>query len=409
MADPRPPVILFLPDLATTAPLPEAGRDVVVEVPDSYLNDERFDLPGVEGLSIQKLITLAHSAKSVRFRWGSAAAHRVLASPSVHPLAAVALCLNNASHRLPADSTLTAEVFERARVRLLEHRLGADMFSERQVLVCLDVQRPSLPFDLYDPTTRRLRSEADFESLIDDLVFAQHGAGFRAERLSNLRLALAVILRELLENTDDHAKTDVDGGVLKPNAIRGLLVKRILETRRLPMTSANDAPPVPCLEFTIFDSGIGYYNSYRRQLLRGQARGEPVVVGDKQADTIKRFELGPDVPPETEYAIVLKCLARHSDKAIPDPRPGHRGMGLYEVLRALKMMQGMLEVRTGRIHGYRSFLEGELRIQLEPETSKTRPGMPKASLLDVDRKLAPFPAPRELVRGSVVRVVVPLA
>jgi len=279
------------------------------------------------------------------------------------------------------------------------------------VLICLDFERPSLPSDLYEPSTRKLRPEADFESLVDDLVYSQHGAGFNAKNLSKLRTVLGVILRELLENTDDHAKTDFEGRVLKPNSIRGLVVKRIVENRRFPKRTANNLPPVPCLEFTFFDSGIGYYNSYRRQLLRGQARGEPVVVGDKLADTVRRFELGPDVSVETEYAIVLKCLGRHSENAsaIPDPRPGHRGMGLYEVLRALKMMQGMLEVRTGRIHGYRSFLEGELRIQLEPETSETRPGMPKASLLDVDRKVTTYPSPRDLVRGSVVRVVVPLA
>jgi hypothetical protein len=134
------------------------------------------------------------------------------------------------------------------------------------------------------------------------------------------------------------------------------------------------------------------------------------MVGDKQADTVRRFGLGSHVPVEVEYAIVLKCLGRHSEnaRAIPDSRPGHRGMGLYEVLRALEAMQGMLEVRTGRIHGYRSFLEGELRLQLEPGTSETKPGMPKASLLDVDRKVASYPLPRELVRGSLVRVVVPL-
>lgn len=409
MAEPSPVINLSLPELATMTPLPEAGHDIVVTVPDSYLSDDRFESPGVEGLAIQRLITLAHGCTSLRFQWETASANRVLGSPAVFPMAAVALCLNNATHHLPNDSTLTAESFEKARGRLLSHRLGADMFSERQILVCLDNHRPSLPYDLYEPSTRRLRPEADFESLIDDLIFAQHGAGFRAEKLSKLRLALAVILRELLENTDDHAKTDFNGAVLKPNAIRGVLLKRILETRRLPATGQVKAAPVPCLEFTIFDSGVGYYNSYRRQLLGGQARGEPVVVGDKQADTLLKFELGPNVPVETEYAIVLKCLARHSDKAIPDPRPGHRGMGLYEVLRALKTMQGMLEVRTGRIHGYRSFLEGELKIQLEPETSKTRPGMPKASLLDVDRKLATRPAPRELVRGCVVRIVVPLA
>lgn len=411
MTEPRPIFNLLLSDLATTAPLPETGCDVFIEVPDSYLSDERFELAGIEGLAIQRLITLAHDAASLKVLWHAASARRLLESPSLNPLAAVVLCLMNAEHTLTKDAELHPDAFERARKKLLGHQLAADMFSERQVLICLDFERPSLPSDLYEPSTRKLRPEADFESLVDDLVYSQHGAGFNAKNLSKLRMALAVILRELLENTDDHAKSDIEGRVLKPNSIRGLVVKRILENRRFPARTANNLPPVPCLEFTIFDSGIGYYNSYRRQLLRGQARGEPVVVGDKHADTIRRFELGPDVPVETEYAIVLKCLERHSEnaRAIPDSRPGHRGMGLYEVLRALKMMQGMLEIRTGRIHGYRSFLEGELRIQLEPETSDTRPGMPKASLLDVDRKVTSYPSPRDIVRGSVVRIVVPLA
>jgi len=411
MAEQRSPVTLKLSDLTEVIALPAPGSDVIIEVPDSFLTDDRFALPGVEGLAIQRLITLAHDCASLKVAWHAQAARRLLESPGVNPLAAVALCLNNATHSAPVEAKLAADAFERARAKVLGHQLDADMFTERQVVICLDFERPNLPSDLYDPTTRRLRSEADFESLVDDLVYAQHGAGFKAEKLSKLRMALAVILRELLENTDDHAKTDSDGKVLKPNSIRGLLVKRIEETRRLPKPGIPELPPVPCLEFTVFDSGVGYYNSYRRQLLRGQARGEPVVVGDKQADTVRKFELGPQVSVEVEYAIVLKCLGRHSENAkeIPDPRAGHRGMGLYEVLRALKMMQGMLEVRTGRIHGYRSFLEGEIRIQLEPDTSEKRPGMPKASLLDVDRKVAFYPSPREIVRGSVVRVVVPLA
>lgn len=404
----RPVVSLLLSDLTTSASLPEAGSDVHIEVPDSFLSDERLTLPGVEGLAIQRLITLANAAASLRISWQTAAARRLLASPSVHPLAAVSMCLSNAEHTVPGDAKLPPDVLVRARTKILSHRLSVDMFSDRQVVICQDFESASLPFDLYEPSTRKLRPEADFESLLDDLVHAQHAAGFGAKELSKLRMAVAVILRELLENTDDHAKTDSLGGVLKPNSIRGLLVKRILETRRLPTLAATTLPPVPCLEFTVFDSGIGYYNSYRRQLLLGQARGEPVVVGDKLANVVRNSELGPSVPVEIENAIVLKCLGRHAEVAIPDPRPGHRGMGLYEVLRALKAMQGMLEVRTGRIHGYRSFLNGELRLQLEPDTSELRPGMPKASLLDVDRKAVTFPAPREQVRGTVVRVVVPL-
>jgi hypothetical protein len=411
MAEQPTNVNLSLADLAEGVVLPAVVGDVVIEVLDSYLTDERFGLPGVEGLAIQRLITLAHGAASLRIVWHAAAARRLLGSPSVNPLAAVALCLNNAEHSAVDQANLGPDAFERARTMALKYRLDADMFTERQIVVCLDSERPSLPVDLYEQPTRSLRPETDFESLVDDLLYAQYGAGFNAKKLSKLRMALAVILRELLENTDDHAKTDSDGKVLKPNSIRGVIVKRIDETRRLPRPGSAALPSVPCLEFTVFDSGIGYYNSYRRQLLRGQARGDPVAVGDEQADAIRQLELGPEVSVATEYAIVLKCLGRHAEsaKAIPDSRPGHRGMGLYEVLRALKMMQGMLEVRTGRIHGYRSFLEGETRIQLEPDTSKTRPGMPRASLLDVDRKNAFYPSPRDLVRGVVVRVVVPLA
>lgn len=411
MAEQRSSVKYLLSDLTQVVELPSAGSSVVIEVPDAYLTDDRFKLPGIEGLAIQRLITLAHNAASLTVVWHPVAARRLLDSPAVNPLAAVALCLNNAEHIASVEAKLAANAFEQARAKLLSYQLNADMFTEAQLIVCLDFDRPNLPVDLYDPFTRRLRSESDFESLVDDLVFAQRGAGFKAEKLSKLRIALAVILRELLENTDDHAKTDSDGKVLKPNSIRGLLVKRIEETRRFPKRSKANLRPVPCLEFTVFDSGVGYYNSYRRQLLRGQARGEPVVVGDKQSDTVRKFDLSPDVTVEVEYAVVLKCLGRHSENAenIPDPRAGHRGMGLYEVLRALKMMQGMLEIRTGRIHGYRSFLDGENRIHLEPDTSETRPGMPKASLLDVDRKVTTYPSRREIVRGSVVRVVVPLA
>ena len=209
------PVNLSLPELATAAPVLAAGCDISIDVPESYLSDERFELPGVEALAIQRLITLAHDAATLKVFWHTAAARRLLDSPSVHPLAAVALCLNNAEHAAPEDAKLSPDAFDRARTKVLGHKLSADMFTDRQVVMCLDFERPSLPADLYEPSTRRLRPEADFESLVDDLVYAQHGAGFKAEKLSRLRLALAVILRELLENTDDHAKTDFEDSELQ--------------------------------------------------------------------------------------------------------------------------------------------------------------------------------------------------
>ena len=136
----------------------------------------------------------------------------MLQAPSAYPLAGVALCLSNVTHRGLDDPRLNNDSFELGRANLLEHRLSADILNSPQLLVCLDFERPSLPRDLYDPATRKLRSETDFESLIDDLVVSQLGAGYRTVKLSQLRLSIAVILRELLENTDDHAKTDSEGG-----------------------------------------------------------------------------------------------------------------------------------------------------------------------------------------------------
>lgn len=402
-----------LPDLTTTSPLSElvgGVPSVRITIPDAYLVDSRLEAPGAEGLAIQRLLTLAQRNVKLTFAWEPAAARRILESPAVHPLAALSLCLSQADHELPKDPTIDMRrAVEAARTRLLAHRLGTDMFSDRQMLLCIDHHRPSLPPDLYDVPRKRLRSDEEFESLVDDLLSSQKTQGLDQGFVSKCRLPLAVILRELIENTDDHAKTGADGNILKPNALRGVLVKRILQARQLPTNEARkDDSLLPCLEFTIFDAGIGYYDSYRRQLLRGQARGEPVTVGEKQGDVIRRHPLSSEVPLETEHAILLKCLERHSEQAIPDPRPGHRGLGLYEVLRALKMMSGLFEVRTGRIHGYRSFLRGEHRIQLEPDSSKSRPGMPKPSLLDVSRRNVPRPTAHEQVCGSVVRVVIPL-
>jgi hypothetical protein len=83
-------------------------------------------------------------------------------------------------------------------------------------------------------------------------------------------------------------------------------------------------------------------------------------------------------------------------------------MGLYEVLRALQLLRGAIEVRTGRIFGYRTFMEGDLKFKMEPATSLTRPGMPKPQLLDVERRIVTVPTRHELLVGSSIRVIVPL-
>lgn len=364
-----------------------AGADNVdLLVPDAYLSDERLADASLEALAIQRLLTLASRSTSLMIRWEASVARRILASPAVHPLAALTLCLHGAQHHLPLDQGRDPRLTtDKARSMLLKHRLQVDMFSDSQVLVCVDHEKPSLPADLYDVNDARLLGEDQFESFVDDFLTSHYTSRLDATRLASRRLPTAVMIRELIENTHDHARSDISGRALKPNGLRGLIVKRVLQERRLPSREASaHGTPLPCLELSVFDSGIGYYESF------------------------VRAPLGPEVPIAVERDVLLKCLARHSDVSLPDERPGHRGMGLYEVLRALQRVGGLFEVRTGRIHGYRSFLQGEWKLQLEPESSTTRPGMPKPVLLDMTNRMLTRPTPVEHVIGAVVRVVVPL-
>jgi len=200
----------------------------------TFFDNESLASASVEGLAIQRMLTFAQHSSMLTFVWSDRATRAVSASPAEYPLAAVAIALKNAVHVKDAGAIPRPFDVEKIREQILKHRLKLDMVSERQILLCLDHEKPSLPSDLYDPSSKRLRRDDEFEAFVDDLLFAQHGVGLNPAHLSKFRLPIAVILRELLENTDDHARTDLDGSVIKPNAMRGLLVKRIMQQRQVP-------------------------------------------------------------------------------------------------------------------------------------------------------------------------------
>lgn len=384
------------------------GQPLRLLVPDQYLNDSRLGDPATEALAIQRLIALVQAEQSVEVIWEAAVARRVLKSPALHPLAGITFCLNNARHSFPEDHARAPRLTPNAaRQSLLRHRLQLDTFSDCQLLLCVDHVRPSLPPDLYDPETATLLPEPDFEAFLDDLLSKQSAGALSGAGLNWRRISSAMILRELLENTADHATTDSSGQPIAPNCLRGLIIKRVVQRRLTNDPKASADAEFPSLEFTVFDSGIGFYNSYRRHLFRGLPAGAQTSIGDKPWHILQDTALGPEVTLDTERAVVLKCLERHADLSIPDARLAHRGLGLYEVLRSLQSINGFIEIRTGRLHVYRSFLEGELKTLIEPVDS-LRPGKPKVSFLDFANPKFVKLTPHELLPGSVVRIVVPL-
>ncbi|GJH12667.1 MULTISPECIES: hypothetical protein [Caballeronia] len=365
-------------------------RDVVlhdttaeITVPDSFESDMADDVARSEVLAIQRLLTLSRHA-DIHFRWGAQIAKRVLASPSLFPLLAVAITLEDAHHSIEGmDVEQASADIETARRRLFKQRLKTDMFSDTQVVVCADSRGRGTPPDLYGNGGRMIARD-DFESLLEELVALQAGTDFSTSTAVKWSSALATVVSELFENSDTHGKTELSGLPIRKNGIRGIVLKRIELDKPAKKATGEEAAKIDAFELSIFDSGPGFFASFLRKPIQD------------------------DVPLDLEWKVVHACLERHYEPGITDLRPGHRGMGLYEVLRALQLLRGAIEVRTGRIFGYRTFMEGDLKFKMEPATSLTRPGMPKPQLLDVERRIVTVPTRHELLVGSSIRVIVPL-
>lgn len=367
------------------------GRDVAVNnasvtvtVPDSYVDDMSRGMAQSEVLAIQRLLTLSRHVP-IHVRWEKHIASRALASPTIFPLLAVLIVLENATHDIDRlDNVQAADSLDAARRKLFKERLKTDLFADTQVVICADSRGRGTPPDLYGSDGRMVQRE-DFEAIIEELVTRQAATDLSTSSAVHWSTALATIVTELFENADTHGKTELSGLPIRKNGIRGLVLKRT-KVERPRTRDARDAAnrPIEAFELSVFDSGPGFFASFMR---------EPIQP---------RVDIG------LEWKVVHSCLERHYEPGLTDVRPGHRGMGLYEVLRALQLLRGAIEVRTGRIYGYRTFMEGEFKFKMEPSTSSTRPGMPKPQLLDFEHRFVAVPSEHELLVGSSVRVIVPL-
>jgi hypothetical protein len=368
------------------------GGAVTIEVPDEYLLNNANSWSLSEVICIQRLVALANVAIEINVIWGDEPIRQVLRSPSIFPLLAVLLCIDRATHFSGQQAKLEVA---KSRKEIYEYLLQADLFSDVQILLCADNRGHGRPKALYQAKTGTLISRGDFESVIDTLLSTHTGYGIGSSKAVFFIQAIATIVAELFENTEIHGRLGLDKKPIAQNGLRGIVFKRIKISHQehvLPDQSQNvsqfhrkkEIKEADALEISVFDSGVGFYSSYTRN------------------------ELTSAVTVSEEWDVVHKCLERHYDDGDPNFRPSHRAMGLYEVLRALKMVNGILEVRSGRTYGYRTFAPGEMQFQLESSASSKRPNMPKPVLLDHTRKYVTVPTAHEYVVGSSIRVIIPL-
>lgn len=364
---------------------------VTLSVPSDF-DRQLGDSKGTFGevFAIQVVLTLARSGVSLLILWSSDTVATLMRSAATQPLVAVLVSIESASHQTDgvlADSELQKMLLA-ARKSLVRYRLQTDFFSDRQIALCADSRGYSYPPDLYEAEAH-LRSREDYEGLIQDVLVGQLANLPEAAESYRFSSALGVIVAELFENTHIHGRFDLAGAMLKPDAMRGLMLKRIkfdlpvnvtVDGRIKTTTQVRE-----CLEVSVFDTGMGYLQSFTREPLTDQT------------------DLG------LEWKVFHNCLERHHDPELRDTRAAHRGMGLAEVLRALQELEGRIEIRTGRLFAQRTFLPGELQALMAPFSSPwahRRQPIPK--MLDYQKKYVGVPTKHDPVVGAAVRVIIPL-
>ncbi len=362
---------------------------VELEIPADYEQLSSSAGSAGEVFAIQRLLSLARNRTPISIRWPSDLLVRMPTVASLNPLLAVAASLQGATHESPGVAADDVDdLLARARRQIFAYRLRGDFFTDSQVLLCVDARGHGRPLDLYDRSSNGLRSREDIETTVLGVLSPQLNSAETASQKFALAGALAVVVAELFENTHLHGRLDSAKTPVGPDAMRGLLFRRISVTLPEHQQAGRlvAAREVPGLEVSIFDSGIGYFASYTQRAL----------------DSLTNLA--------EEWKVMHKCFARHFHPELVDHRQRQRGMGLYEVLRALQELKGSIEVRTGRLFAYRSFFEGELLPQMRPPSGPwARINLPKPVLLDVQNRLLPRPTLNDTVVGAAIRIVVPLA
>lgn len=389
MSSSLPPVEARLPDALLNdfkwAQDVQAGEQVLLVVPADYPQLSTGMPAASEVVGIQRLISLARKVV-LTVRWDTAVWDRVNPQPALFPLLSAVLVLHQAQHWIEGKDGRESLDVSVTRQAVMAHRLAKAAAFSSDLALCVEGEGDGLSEDMYDPSTLRLHPRDYFESLAVEALTTGPVSGEATQRLYKSASLLGTILAELIENSDMHGRLDASGRPILQTGLRGLMFRRIT----LPMQisrigkEAPTARDVRCLEASIFDSGVGYFASYTRAPLQ------------------------PQTDLKLEWQVLHNCLERHYFPQVADGRPGHRGMGLYEVLRALQVLKGRIEFRTGRLYAYRTFLDGELQAQMKPKAPLAHLAWPEPRLLDYDKKYVAIPTEHESLVGSSVRIIIPL-
>ncbi len=236
------------------------------------------------------------------------------------------------------DHDLTAELRELALRRLRGLQGPAPQRWSRGAqleILCADHLGWSTPDTLYatSESSRRLLSRREFDR-VADLVLEQTIPDYLAPSEPGIKAGLADALYELFRNTEEYARMDENGNLVR-RSIRGLharkqaisrpgLAKMVEASPSLAAYCARLAPrprrrDIQLLEVSVFDAGPGYAPRWLRRPLTEISR-------------------------EEEVEAIQTCFAKHATHK----SNATAGMGLCTVVDILRRGGGFMRLRTGR-------------------------------------------------------------
>jgi hypothetical protein len=214
-----------------------------------------------------------------------------------------------------------------------------------------------------------LREKSTFHQIAKDLLgscnqtLQRRASAETIERIGNL-------LYELIKNTDEHARTDVDGKTIIPS-VRGVLI-RLADLGRFKTD-----------ESKLFgDASLATYFSLA-MLKQGPARRDAKAANDKNPFVeLSVFDTGPglamrwanakrgttslgDISVEEELGWVAECFDLHKTTKIAR----ENGRGLTEAVSTFVELKAFVRLRTGRLSLVQNFLKntGPAQMKFSPD------------------------------------------
>lgn len=226
-------------------------------------------------------------------------------------------------------------------------------------LLCVDHFGLGSPPIFYE--NEQVRGELWFRDIAMRLLTRATPGPYRANLSARFAQEIGSVIFELFQNTDVHARTSISGDFIRPS-VRGLTIRHRSVSREVLLKRAGDDHafqlyaqnlPEPLegfqndkyIELSIFDSGPGFASRW----------------------TSKPVEL---LSAAEELNGLQACFARGATT-----RKGSRyGQGLPYVIEKIKVLRGLIRIRSGRLSVFADLMSDEITETGSPPFRDTSGG-----------------------------------